>query len=97
MQQWDSDVDDRYAITLVQNCPASLLDSFTFDLSFANQSGSLVTDTSTPANEVAVDGVSNIVLKNAKDDTDNFFGVILNATYGDAATALGTITYSYTA
>ena len=97
MQQWDSDVDARYAITLVQNCPASLLDSFTFDLSFAGQSGTLVTDTSTSSDDVAADGVSDICLKNATDDADNFFGVILNATYGDAATALGTISYSYTA
>ena len=36
VELWDSNVDDRFAITLAQNCPSSLIASFTFSLGFAS-------------------------------------------------------------
>ena len=86
VEQWeDNGLDDRYALTLAQNCPSALITSFTFTITTDDQGdGKRVTDTSTPANEVSRTGVTNVCLKNEEGNADNYFGVLLNkTTYAD--------------
>ena len=73
-----------------------MIESFTFTVGTDNQDGSRVHDTSTVSGTVSPTQVTDIVLKNATDDPDNFFGILLNASYSSTADALAKISYTYT-
>ena len=80
-----------------QNCHPELITSFTFNIVTTDQgTDSRVFDTSTAPGTVTRTGVSDIVLKNAEGDSDNYFGILLELDYNTDADALAAITYSYT-
>ena len=104
VEQWNADVDDRYAFTLSQNCPASMIDNFTFSITMKSPNNKILYDKSTPAGNVAITSDTNVVfssveLKNAvapASTTNNYFGILSAVAYADKTAAEADYSYSYT-
>jgi hypothetical protein len=79
----------------MQNCPSGLIETFTVQLLFGSQDGSLVTDEDTK--NATGTGIADVVLYNADDAAQrNRVGVILNKSYDTGNLAWDDIGYTYT-
>ena len=65
-------------------------------MNYAPQTGILVSYDGGAAATTIENGFSNVVIGDITDDSENAFGIMLNAIYGDSASALGAISYTYT-